>query len=123
MYHLIFNNEILFLYFVFFFYLNSYDFKRIFSRRTKCSVSIFLSRLGLENSPTVSLQRVKTPPHTHNECHRYGIKQSDGKALVRLELWGIWSTPSLPMLPGPLWPGVVASDRVLSVGQIELFDI
>ena len=30
------------------------------------------------------------------------------------------STPSLPSLPGPLWPGVVAPDRVLSMGQIEL---
>ena len=30
------------------------------------------------------------------------------------------STPSLPLLPDPLWPGVVAPDRVLSMGQIEL---
>ena len=29
-----------------------------------------------------------------------------------LELWGIWSTPSLP--------GEIAPDRVLSLGQIEL---
>ena len=29
-------------------------------------------------------------------------------------------TPSLPSLPGPLWPGVVATDKVLSMGQIEL---
>ena len=29
------------------------------------------------------------------------------------------STPSLPSLLGPLWPGVVAPDRVLSMGQIE----
>ena len=36
-----------------------------------------------------------------------------------LELWGMWSTPSMPLLPGPLWPGVVAPDRVLSNGQIE----
>ena len=36
------------------------------------------------------------------------------------ELWGMWSTPSLPSLPGPLWPGVVAPDRVLSMGHIEL---
>ena len=27
-----------------------------------------------------------------------------------LELWGMRSTPSLPSLPGPLWPGVVAPD-------------
>ena len=30
------------------------------------------------------------------------------------------STPSLSLLPGPLWPGVVAPDMVLSIGQIEL---
>ena len=40
-----------------------------------------------------------------------------------LELWGIRSTPSLPLLSGPLWPGVVMPDRVPSMGQIELFDI
>ena len=34
--------------------------------------------------------------------------------------WGTWSTPSLLSLPGPLWPEVVAPDRVLSIGQIEL---
>ena len=28
-----------------------------------------------------------------------------------LELWGMRSTPSLPLLPGPLWPGVVAPDK------------
>ena len=36
-----------------------------------------------------------------------------------LELWEM----SLPSLPGTHWPGVVASVRVLSMGQIELFDI
>ena len=30
------------------------------------------------------------------------------------------STHLLPLLPGPLWTGVVASDRILSMGQIEL---
>ncbi len=28
-----------------------------------------------------------------------------------LELWGMWSTPLLPSLPGPLWPGMVAPDK------------
>ena len=28
-----------------------------------------------------------------------------------LKLWGMWSTPSLSSLPGPLWPGVVAPDK------------
>ena len=40
-----------------------------------------------------------------------------------LSLWEMQSTPSLPSLPGPLWLGVVATDRVESMGQIELFDI
>ena len=30
------------------------------------------------------------------------------------------SVPSLPSLSGPLRPGVVAPDRILSVAQIEL---
>ena len=33
-------------------------------------------------------------------------------------LQGMQSTPSLPSLPGPLWPGVEAPDRVLSMGEI-----
>ena len=37
-----------------------------------------------------------------------------------MDLWGMRSTPLLPPLPGPLWPGVVAPGRVLSMGQIEL---
>ena len=37
-----------------------------------------------------------------------------------LELWVMQSTPSLLLLPGPLWLRVIAPDRVLSMGQIEL---
>ena len=54
-----------------------------------------------------------------NECPRYDNKQSDGEVPVMLVLWGMWSNSSLPSLPGPLWPGVVASDWVLTMGQIE----
>ncbi len=50
-------------------------------------------------------------------------KQSDYEVPIILELWGMRSTPSLPSLQGSLWPRVVAPDRVLSMGQIELFDI
>ena len=39
-----------------------------------------------------------------------------------LELWGMWSTASISFL-GPLQPGVVALDMVLTIGQIELFNI
>ena len=58
-----------------------------------------------------------------NECPVYDTKQFDGEAPVMLQLWGMWSTASLPSLPGPFWPGVVASDSVPSMDQIELFDI
>ena len=86
---------------------------------------IYINRLGLWNTPTASLQRSKTPPHIHtpNECLGYDTKLSYGEASVMLELWGMQSTLSLLSLPGQLWPRVVTSDRVLSMSQIELFDI
>ena len=43
-------------------------------------------------------------------------KQSNGDVPVMLGLWGMQSSVSLPLLPGPLWPGVVAPDRALSMG-------
>ena len=58
-------------------------------------------------------------PHPHNECPGYNTKQCDGEVLVMLVLWRMQSTPSLPSLPGPLWPRVIAPARVLSIGQIE----
>ena len=33
-----------------------------------------------------------------------------------LKLWGLWSTPSLPSLPGSLWSGEVTPDGVVSMG-------
>ena len=62
-------------------------------------------------------ERGKTLP---NECPRYDTKQSDAEAPVMQEPAGVRSTPSLPFLLGPLWPGVVAPDTALSMGQIEL---
>ena len=35
----------------------------------------------------------------------------------------IRNNSSLPLLPGQHWPGMVVPDSVLSMGQIELFDI
>ena len=63
---------------------------------------------------------IRSPSTIRNECPAYDTKQSDGEALVNLGLWGMQSTPLLPSLPYPLWPGVVAHDKVLSMGQIEL---
>ncbi len=46
----------------------------------------------------------------------YDTKQSDGEVSVMLGLLRIKSTPSLPLLPGSLWPGVVAPDKALTMG-------
>ena len=35
--------------------------------------------------------------------------------MVMLDLWRMWSTPSLPLLPSPLWPGMLAPDKILSI--------
>ena len=51
-----------------------------------------------------------------NECPAYDTKQSDGEVPMMQVLWGIRSTPSLPLLTGPLWPGMVAPDMALSKG-------
>ena len=70
---------------------------------------------AVQNTLTTSLQRGKTTG--------YDTEQSDGEASVMLELWGmplLGSTPLLSSLPSPLWPEVVASSRVLSMGQIEV---
>ena len=53
-----------------------------------------------------------------NKYPEYKIKSSDGEVLA-LEILGMGSTPSFPLLPGLLLLGVVAPDRVLSMGQIE----
>ena len=39
-----------------------------------------------------------------NVCPGYDTKQSDGEVPVMLELWGMRSTPSLPLLLCLLWP-------------------
>ena len=75
------------------------------------------SWLGMLSDHRLYLYRGKSPP---NDCPRYDNKQSDGETPLMLELCGMWSTPSLTSLPGTLWLGVVARDRVPSMGQIEL---
>ena len=54
------------------------------------------------------------------ECPGYYTKQSDGEVLVMLELCEMRSTPLLPLLPGPFWPGMRVPDRALPMNRIEL---
>ena len=60
------------------------------------------SRLGLRTTPTAPLQKGKTPPMSVLDMTQ---EQSNGEASV------------IPSLPGSLL------SRVLSMGQIELFNI
>ena len=53
---------------------------------------------------------------TPNKYPGYDTKQSYGEGSVMVKLWEMRSTPSLPSLRGSFWPGVVAPERVLSMG-------
>ena len=74
----------------------------------------------VEYTDCVSAEGLRLPT---NECPRYDARESDGETPVMLELWVIRSTPSLPLLPGPLWRGVVAPESSYLLGETELFDI
>ena len=65
------------------------------------------------NIRQLHLCRGVIPP---NYCPRYATKRSDGEVPVILELWGMRSTPSLLLLQGPHWAGMVAPDTALSMG-------
>ena len=54
-----------------------------------------------------------------NQFPVYDTKQSDGEASVILEILGMLINPSSPSFQGPIWPGVIALDTVLSMSQIE----
>ena len=83
--------------------------------------SLPLKTISLYTKPLKTTQKCKAqltsllgggviPPP--NEYPGYDLKQSDGEAPVMLKLWGMQSTPSVPLLPGSLWPRVVAPDMI-----------
>ena len=74
------------------------------------------SRLGQKNTSTASLQRDKTS----QQVLGYDTKQSECQVPVMLGLWGMWSNPLLPLLTGLPRPRMVAPERALSIGWIEL---
>ena len=76
------------------------------------------STLGLNNTPTASLHRGITPPQRvslilHETIWWWGSSNTG--------FWWMTSTSSVPSLSVPLWHGVVAPNRVLSMGPVELF--
>ena len=44
---------------------------------------------------------ISSEEYSLNECPGYNFKPSDSRAPT-LEIWGMWSTCLLPLLPGPL---------------------
>ena len=54
-----------------------------------------------------------------NDGSGYETKWLDGEAPV-LEIWKMWSTSSLPLLPDQPWPGLLVQFSVLSMGQRKL---
>ena len=80
---------------------------------------IIQSAGAVEYTDSISAEWYDSP----KECPGNDTKQSYCKAPVMLELWEMQSTFSLGSLPVPLGPGVVVSERVLSLGQIELFHV
>ena len=110
-----------------------------FIRLVVTSVLLFKNLQLLKSSFTASPSHVKpvgwscrihrldlcrgVRPHPLNEYTGYDMKSSDSQTPVMLALWGMRSISSLPSLLGPLWFWVVAPDKVLSIGRIELSDI
>ena len=71
---------------------------------------------------TVSSEKRVRPPSQEKWCSEYSTKLH---LVVRLQLCSsgeIAVTSLLLLLPGPLWPKVVILVKVLSLGQIDLFE-
>ena len=92
--------------------MDDYIYIYIYVFETKINPNIVQSDRAVEYTGCISTEE-QDPP---NEFPGYDTKQSDGEVPVMLELWQMPSTPSLPSLIDPLWPGGVAPD----MGQIEL---
>ena len=113
--------------FLFLFFLKlpqiNYNFGLFKSLVTKCLILsyprflCFSLSTGVVEYTNCFSGRGKTSPQ---RVSWFDIKQSDGEVLVTLENWRVQNTSSLPLFPGPLWPRVVAPDRVLFTGQIQL---
>ena len=73
------------------------------------------SKQAVEYKDCISAEEQNPPP---NKSPGHEIKPSDSKAPA-LKLWRMQSTPSLSLLPEPLWPGVVVTNRALSMDQSE----
>ena len=87
---------------------------KIFFCYIRMSCFVFVQSVGeVEYTDCIPAEGLTPPP---NECPGYDTKHSVGEVPDMLGLWRMRSIPSLPLLQGPIWPGVVAPDRALSMG-------
>ena len=80
-------------------------------------IMILPSQLLLKNTPTASLQGGKTPSPMSV------LDMTENNLMVRFQkCWRLENAGYLfiAIAPSFLWPGVVASDKALSMGQLEL---
>ena len=78
--------------------------------RRSSNLTGYLARLRI--SWLYLLQRDKTPTKEGSGNHA-----SDNEAPV-LDIWGVWNTTSLPLLPASLWFRKIVTVKVSSMGQI-----
>ena len=90
-----------------------------FSKKIKIKIKQYSSPVNLK-CRIHRLHLCKGITSLLNECLGYDIKQSDGEALVILELWGMQSTISLPLLQSPFWHRVGAPDKPPIYGLIRI---
>ena len=65
------------------------------------------------------LQRGQDPSYQKKQCPKYNIDSEE----TCLEVWRVWSTPLLLLLPGLLHPGELVSVRVPSIDQIDVWKL
>ena len=84
----------------------------------------FIMKVDVElfgyNKHLQDFKLLKNAPLRPTSVQVYDSKQSNGEVSEMLELWEMRSTPSLPSFQCPLWPGMAAPEKALSMGQIEL---
>ena len=89
-------------------------------RYTKCmgSTPSLLLLLGSHWPTVVAPMKVLFMGQIELASWVWYLSTDDHEASV-LEVWGMWSIPSLPV---PLWPWMAVPVSVLSIGQIEPFN-
>ena len=81
------------------------------TRKILWDFEIQKNHLILSRQKSRKKENLSKDPHP-NEYHGYATKQSDCEVPVMLGLRGMRSTTSsLPLLPSPLWAGMVAPDK------------